>query len=69
MQVKSSITIATEVAIRVLRGLKFCVRSRPAPAGVWEILTAPAPQTIPTRARPALFRSQTRTSPKTTKNS
>ena len=40
----------------------------PAPAEVWEILPAPAPQTIPTRARLALFRSQTRTCPKTTKN-
>ena len=29
----------------------------------------PLPQTIPTRSRPALFRSQTRTCPKSTKNS
>jgi len=52
------------VRSRVLRGLKFCVRSRPAP-----VKFKPAPQTITTRAQPALFRSQTRTCPKTTKKS
>jgi len=41
----------------------------PEPAGVWEILPAPAPQNIPPRTRPARFRSQNRTCQKNTKNS
>jgi len=69
---------------KVLLGLKFFIRSRPAPAKVkytphplqqssplqpHTLLTTPASQTIPARAYPALFRSQTRTCPKTSKNS
>jgi len=65
------------IANRVLRGLKFFVRSRLAPA---KFEPAPHPQEFekscphphtsnPTRTRPALFRSQTRTCPKITKNS
>ena len=35
-------TFISDTGTRVLPGLKFFVRSRPAPAGVWEILPAPA---------------------------
>jgi len=74
------IVVRRDIPIRNLRDLKFCVHTRPVPA---KFKPAPHPQEFekfcphpprtrpadhPTRARPTLYWSQTRTCPKTTKN-
>ena len=63
------------VHYRVLRGLQFCVRARPAPAKLkqalprWSLRNFARTRTADHPNPPALFRSQTSTCPKTTKNS